>query len=138
MDRVTANAVKPALADMSLGGGADSTLDAAVRNSIASGVTHAITAGNGNQGGKARDTREHSPARVPEVLTVGATDKTDTKAPWPDHGTCLGLFAPGAGITSAWNTGDSATPAISGTSRAPRPCTWPATPRPPRPRSVTR
>ncbi|GAA2529812.1 MULTISPECIES: S8 family peptidase [Streptomyces] len=118
VDWVTANAVKPAVANMSLGGGANSTLDAAVQNSIASGVSYAVAAGNGNQGGKAQDACKYSPARVPEALTVGATDKTDTKASWSNYGTCLDLFAPGVGITAAWNTGDTATNTISGTSMA--------------------
>ncbi|MEU0084530.1 S8 family peptidase [Streptomyces sp. NPDC006274] len=115
---VTANAVKPAVANMSLGGGANSTLDAAVQNSIASGVSYAVAAGNGNQGGRAQDACKYSPARVPEALTVGATDNTDTKSSWSNYGTCLDLFAPGVGLTSAWSTGDSATNTISGTSMA--------------------
>ncbi|WP_175412542.1 S8 family peptidase [Streptomyces sp. TRM64462] len=118
VDWVTANAVKPAVANMSLGGGANSTLDAAVQNSITSGVTYAVAAGNGNQGGRAQDACKYSPARVPEALTVGATDKTDTKASWSNYGTCLDIFAPGVGITSAWSTGDDATTTISGTSMA--------------------
>ncbi|GAA2530060.1 MULTISPECIES: S8 family peptidase [Streptomyces] len=118
VDWVTANAVKPAVANMSLGGGASSSVDAAVKNSIASGVTYAVAAGNGNQGGKAQDACNYSPARVPEALTIGATDKTDTKASWSNYGTCLDLFAPGVGITAAWNTGDTATNTISGTSMA--------------------
>lgn len=74
--------------------------------------------GNGNQGGRAQDACKYSPAHVPEALTVGATDKTDTKSSWSNYGTCLDLFAPGVGITSAWSTGDSATNTISGTSMA--------------------
>ncbi|MFF3290825.1 S8 family peptidase [Streptomyces sp. NPDC003023] len=118
VDWVTANAVKPAVANMSLGGGASDSVDAAVQNSIASGVSYAIAAGNGNQGGRAQDACRYSPARVPEALTVGATDKTDTKSSWSNYGTCVDLFAPGVGITSAWSTGDTATNTISGTSMA--------------------
>ncbi|GGT00744.1 S8 family peptidase [Streptomyces chromofuscus] len=118
VDWVTANAVKPAVANMSLGGGASSSLDAAVQNSIASGVTYAIAAGNGNQGGRAQDACGSSPARVPAALTIGATDSTDTKASWSNYGTCVDLFAPGVSITSAWIGSDSATRTISGTSMA--------------------
>ncbi|MEV8310853.1 S8 family peptidase [Streptomyces flavidovirens] len=118
VDWVTANAVKPAVANMSLGGSASDSLDTAVQNSIASGVSYAVAAGNGNQGGKAQDACKYSPARVPQALTIGATDKTDTKSSWSNYGTCLDLFAPGVGITSAWNTGDTATNTISGTSMA--------------------
>ncbi|MER5205997.1 S8 family peptidase [Streptomyces sp. NPDC002825] len=118
IDWVTANAVKPAVANMSLGGGASTSLDDAVKRSVASGVSYAIAAGNGNQGGKAQDACNYSPARVPEAITVGATDKTDTKASWSNYGTCVDLFAPGVGITSSWNTNDTATNTISGTSMA--------------------
>ncbi|UYQ64391.1 S8 family peptidase [Streptomyces peucetius] len=118
VDWVTANAVKPAVANMSLGGGASEAVDTAVRNSVASGVSYAVAAGNGNQGGRAQDACKYSPARVPEALTVGATDKADTKSSWSNYGTCVDLFAPGVGITSAWSTGDTATNSISGTSMA--------------------
>lgn len=118
VDWVTANAVKPAVANMSLGGGASASLDAAVRRSIASGVSYAVAAGNGNIIGLPEDACGASPARVPEALTVGATDKTDTKASWSNYGTCVDLFAPGVGITSAWSSGDTDTDTISGTSMA--------------------
>ncbi|MFD7443942.1 S8 family peptidase [Streptomyces sp. NPDC059909] len=118
IDWVTANAVKPAVANMSLGGGASTSLDDAVKRSVASGVSYAVAAGNGNQGGRAQDACNYSPARVPEAITVGATDKTDTKASWSNYGTCVDLFAPGVGITSSWNTSNTATNTISGTSMA--------------------
>ncbi|MFF8839701.1 S8 family serine peptidase [Streptomyces sp. NPDC015130] len=113
IDWVTRNAVKPAVANMSLGGGADSTLDTAVRNSIASGVTYAVAAGNSNA-----NASNYSPARVTEALTVGSTTNTDARSSFSNYGTVLDLFAPGSNITSAWNTGDSATNTISGTSMA--------------------
>ena len=103
---------------MSLGGGASSALDAAVRNSIADGVTYAVAAGDGNQGGRAQDACKYSPARVPEALTIGATDKSDTRTSWSNYGSCVDWFAPGLSITSAWHTGNSATNTISGTSMA--------------------
>ena len=108
----------PAVANMSLGGGASSSLDAAVQNSIADGITYAIAAGNGNFFGIAQDACNYSPARVTQALTVAATDKNDSKASWSNYGTCVDLFAPGVGITSAWGTGDSVTNTISGTSMA--------------------
>ena len=113
IDWVTRNAVKPAVANMSLGGGADTTLDNAVRNSIASGVTYAVAAGNESTNAGTR-----SPARVTQAITVGATTSTDAKASYSNYGTVLDLFAPGSSITSAWNTGDSASNTISGTSMA--------------------
>ncbi|NBE53899.1 S8 family peptidase [Streptomyces boluensis] len=113
IDWVTKNAVKPAVANMSLGGGADSALDTAVRNSIASGVTYSLAAGN-----ETTDASTRSPARVAEGITVGATTNTDAKASYSNYGSVLDIFAPGSSITSSWNTGDSATNTISGTSMA--------------------
>lgn len=118
VDWVTANAVKPAVANMSLGGGASTSLDNAVKNSIASGISYSVAAGNGNVAGKAQDACNYSPARVPEAITIGATDKTDRKASWSNFGNCVDFFAPGVGITSDWYSSNSATNTISGTSMA--------------------
>ncbi|MFK0254476.1 S8 family peptidase [Streptomyces sp. NPDC090445] len=113
IDWVTRNAVKPAVANMSLGGGADSALDTAVRNSIASGITYAVAAGN-----ESTNASTKSPARVAEAITVGSTTSSDAKSSFSNYGTVLDLFAPGSSITSAWGTGDTATNTISGTSMA--------------------
>ena len=108
----------PAVANMSLGGGANTAVDDAVRNSIADGVSYAIAAGNGNTVGIAQDACKYSPARVTEAMTIGATDSSDRKASWSNYGGCVDWFAPGVGITSAWKTSDTATNTISGTSMA--------------------
>jgi subtilisin family serine protease len=108
----------PAVANLSLGGGANSSVDQAVKNMIADGVATAIAAGNGNQGGKAQDACKYSPARVAEGMTIGATTQTDVKPRWSNYGNCVDWFAPGVSITSAWYTGDVATNTISGTSMA--------------------
>jgi subtilisin family serine protease len=113
VDWVTANAIKPAVANMSLGGGVSAPLDAAVRNSIASGVTYALAAGNSNA-----NACNSSPSRVTEAVVVGASTRTDARATFSNTGTCLDLFAPGQDITSAWITSDTATNTISGTSMA--------------------
>lgn len=118
MDWVTANHVSPAVANMSLGGGANSSVDDAVRRMIGSGVATAIAAGNGNQAGRAQDACRYSPARVTEAMTVGATDQNDRKTSWSNYGTCVDWFAPGLSITSAWYTSNTATNTISGTSMA--------------------
>lgn len=110
---VTSNAVKPAVANMSLGGGASSTLDSAVANSISSGVTYALAAGNSSA-----NACNSSPARVAAAITVGATTSTDARASYSNYGTCVDIFAPGSSITSAWRTSDTATNTISGTSMA--------------------
>jgi PKD repeat protein len=113
VDWVAANHVKPAVANMSLGGGASDALDTAVRNSIAAGVTYVVAAVN-----QGDDACKYSPARVREALTVGATGRTDAKAPSSNYGPCVDLFAPGVGITSAVNTSNTATAVYSGTSMA--------------------
>ncbi|MFH8727572.1 S8 family peptidase [Streptomyces termitum] len=115
IDWVTAHhaAGTPAVANLSLGGGASTTLDNAVKRSIADGVTYAVAAGNSGVNAK-----NSSPARVAEALTVGATDKTDAKASWSNYGAVVDLFAPGVSITAGWNTSDTATNTISGTSMA--------------------
>ncbi|MDI2129849.1 S8 family peptidase [Yinghuangia seranimata] len=113
IDWVTANAQLPAAANMSLGGGASTSLDNAVKRSISAGVTYAVAAGNNGV-----NAANSSPARVTQAITVGATSNTDTKASWSNYGSVLDLFAPGVNITSAWNTSNSATNTISGTSMA--------------------
>ncbi len=114
VDWVTKNAVKPAVANMSLGGGVDTTLDTAVRNSIGAGITYGVAAGNDN----GADACNTSPARVAEAITVGSTTNTDARSSFSNIGTCLNIFAPGSSITSAWNSSDTATNTISGTSMA--------------------
>src|SRR5262249_5188508 len=104
---------QPAAANMSLGGGFDQATNDAVTNSIADGVTYAIAAGNSNA-----DACSFSPASTPNAITVGATESNDARASYSNFGTCLDIFAPGSGITSAWNTSDTATNTISGTSMA--------------------
>jgi subtilisin family serine protease len=110
---VTSNAVKPAVANMSLGGGTSSALDTAVGNSIAAGITYAIAGGNDNA-----NACNYSPARVSAAITVGATTSTDARASYSNYGSCLDIFAPGSSITSAWYTSTTATNTISGTSMA--------------------
>ncbi|HYF44558.1 MAG TPA: S8 family peptidase, partial [Acidimicrobiales bacterium] len=114
IDWVTNNAVRPAVANMSLGGGASSALDNAVAASVASGVTYAIAAGN-DDGADACGT---SPARTPSAVTVGSTTNTDARSSFSNIGSCVDIFAPGSNIPSAWYTGDTATNTISGTSMA--------------------
>jgi subtilisin family serine protease len=98
---------------MSLGGGVSTALDTAVANSISSGVTYALAAGNSNA-----NACNSSPSRVASAITVGATTSTDARASYSNYGTCLDIFAPGSSIKSAWYSSNSATNTISGTSMA--------------------
>jgi subtilisin family serine protease len=113
---VTANAVKPAVANMSLGGGASQALDDAVRNSAASGVFYALAAGN--SGANACNS---SPARAGAgtnngIATTAATDSLDSEASWSNYGSCVDIWAPGVSILSTRLKGGTTT--MSGTSMA--------------------
>ncbi|SFR28490.1 Peptidase inhibitor I9 [Lentzea waywayandensis] len=110
---VASNHVKPAVANMSLGGGANTSLDNAVSGAITRGVTFAVAAGNSNT-----NAANTSPARVAAALTVGSTERTDARSSFSNYGPVVDVFAPGGGITSTWNTSDTATNTISGTSMA--------------------
>jgi subtilisin family serine protease len=113
VDWVTNNHINPAVANMSLGGGASSALDTAVNNLSNSGVPIAVAAGNSNA-----NACNSSPARAANAITVGSTTTTDARSSFSNFGTCLDLFAPGSGILSSWFSSDTATATLSGTSMA--------------------
>ncbi|MCG8350782.1 MAG: S8 family peptidase [Chloroflexales bacterium] len=116
VDWVRNNAVKPAVANMSLGcrGGCTNTsTDQAVRNLINSGVQVALAAGNDNI-----DACRGTPNRVTEGVTVGATTSSDSRSSFSNWGRCVDILAPGSSITSAWYTSNTSTNTISGTSMA--------------------
>jgi subtilisin family serine protease len=110
---VASNAVRPAVANLSLGGGASQAVDDAVNNLSAKGVFVAVAAGNSNA-----NACNYSPARASSVTTVAASTSSDAKASYSNYGSCVELYAPGSSITSAWWTSTSATNTISGTSMA--------------------
>lgn len=110
---VTAHHVKPAVANMSLGGPVSQAIDDAVAASVAAGVTFVVAAGNENT-----NACNGSPARVPAAITVGATDNADNRASYSNYGACVDIFAPGTDITSLWYNSATATQTISGTSMA--------------------
>jgi subtilisin family serine protease len=103
----------PAVANMSLGGGASAALDLAVQNVINDGVVMAVAAGNSNV-----DACNSSPARAVNAITVGSTTTTDARSSFSNIGTCVDIFAPGSSITSAWIGSTTAISTISGTSMA--------------------
>ena len=113
IDWVTSNAVKPAVANMSLGGGYSPSLEAAVARSIRAGITYVLAAGNENVNAAGT-----SPAGLPAAITVGATDARDRRAAFSNYGSVLDLFAPGVNIRSSVATGNTATASYSGTSMA--------------------
>jgi subtilisin family serine protease len=115
VDWVAGNHVKPAVANLSfitvVSTSLNGTLDIAVKNLVAAGVTTVVAAGN-NTG----DASLRTPARVPEAITVAATDESDNRAPFSNFGASVDVFAPGVNIVSAWASGDTATQIRSGTS----------------------
>ncbi|XP_011674328.1 uncharacterized protein LOC586495 [Strongylocentrotus purpuratus] len=112
-DWVAGNATLPAVASMSLGGGANQATDDAIQRMIDAGITVVVAAGNSNT-----DACNTSPARSEPAITVAASDITDTRASFSNYGTCCDIFAPGVDITSAWYGEPDATNTISGTSMA--------------------
>jgi subtilisin family serine protease len=102
-----------AVANMSLGGSANSAIDTAIRSLSNDGVTVVVAAGNDTA-----DACSYSPSRVAEAITVAASDINDAMASFSNGGTCVDIFGPGVNVLSAWNTDDTATNTISGTSMA--------------------
>jgi len=113
VDWVRQNFIAPAVANMSLGGGASTALDNAVNSLSNAGVAIAVAAGNSNA-----NACNSSPARAVNAITTGSTTTTDARSSFSNFGTCVDLFAPGSGILSAWFTSNTATATLSGTSMA--------------------
>jgi subtilisin family serine protease len=113
IDWVTANHIDPAVANMSLAGPRDMAVDAAVRTSIAAGVTYCVAAGN-----ETDEAVNSSPAAVTEAITVGATSNYDEFAYFSNYGSVVDLEAPGVDVVSAYPTSDNGTATMSGTSMA--------------------
>jgi len=113
VDWVAGNYQAPAVANMSLGGGASSALDNAVNAAVSAGVSMVVAAGNDNS-----NACSYSPARAANAITVGSTTSSDSRSSFSNYGSCLDIYAPGSSITSTWSTSNSATNTISGTSMA--------------------
>jgi len=113
IDWVASQSHRPAVANMSLGGSASSTIDTAVAGLISKGVTTVVSAGNDGA-----DACNYSPARESSALTVGASTSSDARASFSNFGRCVDLFAPGQSIVSAWHTSSTASATLSGTSMA--------------------
>ena len=115
VDWVTANAQRPAVANMSLGGAVSTALDDAVRRSVASGVVYALAAGNSGA-----DACTSSPARAGAgtngIITMAATDENNQEASFSNFGQCVDIWAPGVNILSTRLGGGTTT--LSGTSMA--------------------
>ena len=114
IDWVTANRISPAVANISITvSGVSNAVDSAIQNSVNSGVTYVIAAGNYNQ-----DACSYSPARAASGITVGALNSDDSKAGYSNFGPCVDVWAPGTSILSLSHTSDTGTRWMSGTSMA--------------------
>ncbi|TQV89733.1 S8 family peptidase [Aliikangiella coralliicola] len=108
---VANNHSKPAVANMSLGGSASSSVDNATSSLVDAGVVTVVAAGNDN-----RSACNYSPARAPKAITVASTANGDSRSSFSNYGNCVDIFAPGSNITSTSQSGGSTT--MSGTSMA--------------------
>ncbi|MEM6453928.1 MAG: S8 family serine peptidase [Acidobacteriota bacterium] len=113
VDWVSRHHLSPAVANMSLGGGASRSLDYAVNSAVRAGVFFAVAAGNWGT-----DACRFSPARAAQAMTVASTDSSDWLSWFSNRGSCVDILAPGSSITSAWHTSSYASKTISGTSMA--------------------
>ena len=109
MPSATAVTVLPAVANMSLGGGASLALDTAVLNSASAGIFYAVAAGNSGA-----DACQSSPARAGAgtdngVMTTAATDSADKEAAFSNYGSCVDIWAPGVGVLSTKKGGGTTT-----------------------------
>ena len=113
VDWVRVNHIKPAVANMSIGGGFSSSLNTAVNNLANAGVFVAVAAGNSNA-----NACNYSPSSATGATTVMSSTSSDAKSSFSNWGSCAHVYAPGSSIRSAWWTSNTATNTISGTSMA--------------------
>merc|ERR1711972_174918 len=114
LDWLATSSVRPAVASMSLGGaGVVAGMRDAVDAAVSAGVTVVVAAGNSNA-----DACGFSPAYVPNAVTVGSTDSTDSRSYFSCYGRCVDIWAPGSSVVSASSSSDSGTRTYSGTSMA--------------------
>jgi subtilisin family serine protease len=111
IDWVANNHIKPAVANLSLGGGYSAIVNNAVNNLANSGVFVVVAAGNSNA-----NACNYSPASATNVFSTAASDVADNRASFSNYGGCVTAYAPGVNIKSTWLS--SGTKAISGTSMA--------------------
>jgi subtilisin family serine protease len=102
-----------AVINMSLSGAYTQSVNDGVRAATDAGLTVVAAAGNDNS-----SAADWSPASAPSAITVGAIDMDDRRAEFSNWGPVVDIFAPGVGIASAYNSSDSATATMTGTSMA--------------------
>lgn len=113
LDWIASQGKRPAVVNLSLGGPASASLDAAAQRLMTLGFSVVAAAGNDN-----RDACQQSPGRAAGSITVAASDRSDAKAPFSNWGSCVALWAPGVGITAASFSAADALQTMNGTSMA--------------------
>src|SRR6185295_14786032 len=93
MDWVRSNHIKPAVANMSLGGGFSSAVNTAANNLSNAGVFLAVAAGNSNA-----NACNYSPSSASAVTSVMSSTSSDAKSSFSNFGSCAHLYAPGSSI----------------------------------------
>jgi aqualysin 1 len=100
VDWVTANADKPAVANLSLSGRASKALDSAVKRSANSRVFYSVSAGNQGQNACKRSPARAGAGSNNGIVTIAATTRSDEETSWSNFGRCVDLWAPGKKILS--------------------------------------
>jgi len=111
MDFVANSTAAGKVANMSIGGPKNTSVNAAAANLVSSNVAVAVAAGNDGD-----NTANHSPSSEPSVLTVAAHDSNNVNASWSNFGSGVDISAPGVSVYSTYKSGAYAT--MSGTSMA--------------------
>ena len=111
IDWVAANHEKPAIINMSLGGGKNSAINTAVKNATNAGVHVVVSAGNSNA-----SACNYSPASAPSAITIASSTSSDARSSFSNKGSCVDLIAPGSSIVSASHQSDTGFRTLSGTS----------------------
>ncbi|QYO65844.1 S8 family serine peptidase [Leptolyngbya sp. 7M] len=111
---VNQNRIQPAVVNISMNlSGVSVAMTNSITNSINTGITYAVSAGNFNA-----NACDYSPANISAALVAGATTSTDNRAGYSNFGPCIDVWAPGNGITSLDYLTNNGTRVMSGTSMA--------------------
>ena len=113
IDWITTHHVRPAVINMSIGGGASEAFNESARAALAAGITFVAAAGNDSA-----DACDGLVGGVAGLVVVGASGSSDAREPYSNYGRCVDLFAPGGDVMSAYAVSDDARAFMSGTSMA--------------------
>lgn len=103
----------PAVVNMSVGMSKSIAFNEAVQKLIADGLIVVVAAGNQN-----RDACLYSPGSETTAITVGAIDRSESRASYSNFGSCIDIFAPGSDVVGAWVGAPNTYRSSSGTSNA--------------------